>query len=353
MISCQRGRSFLATEKISVPGLDAKFRFKRQGGVKMEITDKGKNNKIIGDLKGEGKIRIEGNNNKIVIDGLISNINFKICGNNNIMHIKENVSLFKGLKATITGNESKLEIKKNTTIVKAYILINEDKNKVEIGEDCMFSDNVIILASDSHSIISTDTGKCINAHKNGVTIGNHVWIGMNVLILKDVKIGDNSIVAGGAVVTYKKAEKNIIIAGNPSKKIKKGVTWERKTPTEDEIAQEVQLQGKINKGNIHCFIEERLLNENYLKRLSGWAYLDNLDSAQSEIYIEIKNKKYKKIYKAKMNERPDIANNSNNKKHLNSGFSIIFPGNINKNQIEDINVIIKNTNNIYETKISL
>lgn len=188
----------------------------------MDIIDKGTNNTIIGNIK--GKVTIEGNNNKVIADSQINNINFLIQGNNNIIHIKENVAIFKRMDVTITGNESKLEINRNTTMYQVYILINEDRNKIKIGEDCMFSDNVRILASDSHSIISTTTGKCINAHKDGVIIGNHVWIGMNALILKDVKIGDNSIVAAGTVVTYKKAEKNIIIAGNPCKKIKDGVT---------------------------------------------------------------------------------------------------------------------------------
>ena len=167
----------------------------------MDIIDKGTNNTIIGNIK--GKVTIEGNNNKVIADSQINNINFLIQGNNNIIHIKENVAIFKRMDVTITGNESKLEINRNTTMYQVYILINEDRNKIKIGEDCMFSDNVRILASDSHSIISTTTGKCINAHKDGVIIGNHVWIGMNALILKDVKIGDNSIVAAGTVISAK------------------------------------------------------------------------------------------------------------------------------------------------------
>ena len=317
----------------------------------MDIIDKGTNNTIIGNIK--GKVTIEGNNNKVIADSQLNNINFLIQGNNNIIHIKENVAIFKRLDATITGNESKLEINKNTTMYQVYILMNEDRNKIEIGEDCMFSDNVRILASDSHSIISTTTGKCINAHKDGVIIGKHVWIGMNALILKDVKIGDNSIVAAGTVVTYKKAEKNVIIAGNPSKKIKEGVTWERKEPINDEIAQEVQLEGENQKGKIHFFIEEKIQIKNCLKKLSGWAYVENLDSSQSEIYFAIERVKNKKNYKAKMEKRIDIANSSNTQNYANSGFSIIFPDTIKISKVKNINIIIKNSNSLYKNKILL
>lgn len=52
-----------------------------------------------------------------------------------------------------------------------------------------------------------------------ITIGNNIWIGRNVIILDGVSIGDNSIVATGAVVT-----KNIppfsVIGGVPAKIIK-------------------------------------------------------------------------------------------------------------------------------------
>ena len=34
-----------------------------------------------------------------------------------------------------------------------------------------------------------------------VKIGNHCWIGAKVIILKDVELGDGSIVGAGAVVT--------------------------------------------------------------------------------------------------------------------------------------------------------
>ncbi len=57
-------------------------------------------------------------------------------------------------------------------------------------------------------------------------IGNHVWIGENALILKGVKIGDNSIVGAGSVVT-KDVPNNSIVAGNPARIIKNNINWER------------------------------------------------------------------------------------------------------------------------------
>jgi acetyltransferase-like isoleucine patch superfamily enzyme len=53
-----------------------------------------------------------------------------------------------------------------------------------------------------------------------VFIGKNVWIGSKVIILKGSKIGDNSIIAAGSVVTGKTFPANAIIGGNPAKVIK-------------------------------------------------------------------------------------------------------------------------------------
>ncbi|MEH6868225.1 DapH/DapD/GlmU-related protein, partial [Priestia megaterium] len=46
-----------------------------------------------------------------------------------------------------------------------------------------------------------------------------VWIGGSCTILPGVTIGDNSIIAAGSVV-IKDVPSNVIMAGNPAKKLK-------------------------------------------------------------------------------------------------------------------------------------
>lgn len=52
-----------------------------------------------------------------------------------------------------------------------------------------------------------------------ITIGNDVWIGLNVTILRGVTIGDGAIVAGGSIVT-KDVPPYSIVGGVPAKVIK-------------------------------------------------------------------------------------------------------------------------------------
>ncbi len=52
-----------------------------------------------------------------------------------------------------------------------------------------------------------------------VIIGDNVWIGASVTIVPGVTIGDNAIIAAGAVVT-KNVEPNTVVGGVPAKFIK-------------------------------------------------------------------------------------------------------------------------------------
>ena len=91
-----------------------------------------------------------------------------------------------------------------------------DMAEVRIGNNCLIAPNVGIYTA-GHNISP------INRHKTGfaqpITIGDNVWIGGHCAILGGVKIGDNSIIASGSVVT-KEVLKNTIVAGNPAKKLK-------------------------------------------------------------------------------------------------------------------------------------
>lgn len=51
------------------------------------------------------------------------------------------------------------------------------------------------------------------------SVGQHVWIGGNVTILPGITIGNNVVVAAGAVVT-KDIPDNALVGGVPAKKIK-------------------------------------------------------------------------------------------------------------------------------------
>ena len=55
---------------------------------------------------------------------------------------------------------------------------------------------------------------------NPVVIGDDVWVGANVTILKGARIGSGSVVATGAVVLKGVYPEKSLLAGNPAKVVK-------------------------------------------------------------------------------------------------------------------------------------
>ncbi|MBR1658764.1 MAG: sugar O-acetyltransferase [Oscillospiraceae bacterium] len=89
-----------------------------------------------------------------------------------------------------------------------------DRAKVTIGNDVLLAPGVLITTV-NHSFRREGrrAGLCTALP---ITIGNDVWIGGNATILPGVTIGDNVIVAAGAVVT-KDVPSNSVVAGVPAR----------------------------------------------------------------------------------------------------------------------------------------
>ena len=87
---------------------------------------------------------------------------------------------------------------------------------IHIGEYCQIANNVIIV-SINHKINGEKYFD--NVEFADIKIGNNVWIGSNAIILPGVKIGDNSIIAAGAVV-HKDIPFNVVVGGVPCKILK-------------------------------------------------------------------------------------------------------------------------------------
>ena len=103
-----------------------------------------------------------------------------------------------------------------------YILISpgtsiRSAQKIVIGDSTMIASDVTITDSDWHDIY--DRTDYVASPKE-VIIQENVWIGEKSLILKGSKIGKNSIIGAGSVVSGE-VPANVVFAGNPAKEIKK------------------------------------------------------------------------------------------------------------------------------------
>ncbi|SFX14500.1 acyltransferase [Cytophaga hutchinsonii] len=192
------------------------------------------------------KVKNRGRGNKVVTNSASA----KACtilfnGNNNTVILGESASL-RGCLIIMSGDDHVLEIGAHTSIYKSNIAFEdhhclisigdyttiqenggisavEPYSKIIIGKRCMFSVDVDIRNTDSHSIIKLDTGERINPGKN-IFIDDKVWLGAYVQVLKGVSIGNNSIVGIRSLVT-KDIPSHALAVGVPAKVIKTNVDW--------------------------------------------------------------------------------------------------------------------------------
>lgn len=154
--------------------------------------------------------------------------------NSNAVSYKEfcKLRIDEGGKLVISGDVS-IFVRCNIHICKDAELrigdgtyINEDskiacKHNIYIGEQCAISNDVSIMDSDFHIVLNGDNR---DNKETGISIGNHCWIGADVSILKNVKIGDNCIIGARTLVT-RDVPCNCMAVGNPMRIIKENISW--------------------------------------------------------------------------------------------------------------------------------
>lgn len=92
-----------------------------------------------------------------------------------------------------------------------------DANKVTFGNNVFVAPNCSFYTA-GHPLEAETRNKGLEYAKP-IEIGNNVWIGGNVVVLPGVKIGDNTVIGAGSVVT-KDIPANVVAVGNPCRVIK-------------------------------------------------------------------------------------------------------------------------------------
>ena len=170
--------------------------------------------------KGGGKNNVVEMDENVILSGCL----FYFRGNGNHVIIHNNVRL-KGVTFWMEDNNNVIEIGENTTFEMNVQLAACEGTSIRIGKDCMFSHDIYVRTTDSHSIVNSQ-GQRINCAKD-INIGDHVWIGMQCLILKGANIPDNCIVGARAVVGASKYQSNSLLAGIPAREMKNNIKWLR------------------------------------------------------------------------------------------------------------------------------
>ena len=144
-------------------------------------------------------------------------------GNNNCIYIGE--------QGQITGNKILVYDDNNTLRIGEHFNSDHDTTiavlegkTIEIGDDCLFSYNIEIRNSDSHSLLD-ENGLRTNPASD-VVIGNHVWIAQRSIILKGARIHSGCVVAANTLVTGHSFRESSLIVGSPARITRSNISWD-------------------------------------------------------------------------------------------------------------------------------
>ena len=158
-------------------------------------------------------------------------------------------SCFIAENATLVGD---VRLRENVSIWFGAVL-RADINYIEIGKSSNIQDNAVFHVDYSFPVILGE-GVTIghNAIIHACRIADYVLIGMGAILLDNVEVGSESIIAAGSVVRPNtKIPSRVLVAGVPAT-IKREVTTEeiemiRKSAKEYAILKNLYIPNPINK----------------------------------------------------------------------------------------------------------
>lgn len=190
------------------------------------------------------------------------NSTVQFLGQNNILYCEEGVNI-KDSTLCFNANNSVIYLGKNRNPYRLNVSCNNDcvfhmgkdnyinqkitivlseQKHCYIGDDGIFAWGICIRNADPHLVYSCENNARLNPTKS-VFIGDHVWIGQNVTILKGTEIDSGSIIGAMSLVTGKKIGNNQSWGGVPCRKISEEIFWDGAcvhswTETQTELSQD-------------------------------------------------------------------------------------------------------------------
>ncbi|MBC1522077.1 acyltransferase [Listeria aquatica] len=170
-------------------------------------------------------VRFKGTGNVLFVEDGAKIVDTKLlfAGNNSVVYLAKSAWPYQ-LEADLHHDNVLHFGRDNSFNGQTRIILSEQKH-LFVGDDNMFSYDVLFRNADPHLIYDVETKKRLNLSQS-IFIGDHVWVGQEAKFLKGTQIGSGAIAAGFAVLT-KKFPSNASIGGNPAKVLKRNVFWMR------------------------------------------------------------------------------------------------------------------------------
>lgn len=149
---------------------------------------------------------------------------------------------------------------------------------ITFGDNCMLGPGVQILTA-THPLHPAKRNSGLEAGKP-ITIGDNAWLGGGVIIIPGVTLGDNVVVAAGAVVT-KSFGDNVVIGGNPARVIKTIDLEETAEKDKDPLATPRKAIDRIDQELVRL-LEERMQAVSEIADIKKANQINVLDTSRED-----------------------------------------------------------------------
>jgi NDP-sugar pyrophosphorylase family protein len=189
-----------------------------------------------------GRVVIQGERNTLRVGkNVVLNASIWLQGTGTVIDIADNC-IIEGMIHVVRGEGGVVRIGEGTTFGAVGISLHEE-GEIIIGKDCLFSTDIHMDVSDMHPIYDADTRKRINPAKS-IEIGDHVWLGQRVLVLKGATIGSGCVVGANSTVVGELPQ-SVVAVGSPAKVVRENIIWERNF---DDVVIDRSAAGKASGG---------------------------------------------------------------------------------------------------------
>jgi acetyltransferase-like isoleucine patch superfamily enzyme len=140
----------------------------------------------------------------------------------------------------VVGDKSRLDAVSLSVKGESAIMIGEDTvatfvaqldarngGAILVGADGLWANDLRIITDDMHAIRDLESGMRVNRFGGRVLIERHVWFGERAAVIGDCRIGSDTVIGMGSLVTNVELPPNSVFAGWPARLIRTGTTWTR------------------------------------------------------------------------------------------------------------------------------